>query len=127
MSLPSLPPIDAKLMFSDWGEPATLKQVLSTYDPQSGLHLESVTEFPVTVIKTSVDLAQLGATEAQLPVNTTCFLIQTASIPSGVSLTSARLDDAQRSFAIQHVEDSAISGLTALFAVSDDREATATP
>ena len=105
---------EIELIFADWGQPATLDEVIQFFDATSGEIEESISSNAVTVIRGSERGFPLRATAAIPPDGSLNFLLKTSDVESNIVCGSSRIRIESQTFIITEMIASHFPGLTAL-------------
>jgi|GEM_PF-5308776 len=102
---------DLQQMFSDWGITAQLEEVLSRYNPLSGVVEERVFRTPISLLPQSIRMAGLKTSTANDNLLQRAWFLRPSEIPAGMELTTARIIVEDTRFEIQSVQETQTPGL----------------
>lgn len=87
----SLLETDRDLIFTDWAEPITWRQLTATYTPETQTVSEILTDTTLQAIASGIVQHPGADTAGQYLTGDQTFLIKAADIPGGVPTTTSRL------------------------------------
>ena len=102
------------ILFADWGQPATLLETITYYDPDTGQVEQSEVETPIDVVSGPGRTSLNPETTATREQTTHVFLVRTEALTSDPSLVHSHLKVGEQKFRIINIESSPLSGLTLL-------------
>jgi len=99
------------LLFTDWGIPITLRQVSTSFNPQTGQRTESHVDTPLVAIISEVATSPTPDTAAQHPTHQQNFLLQEADLPTNLDFSTVRILHNNQEYSITSHTRSPITGL----------------
>lgn len=117
--LHSITTTDRDRIFADWGIPAVLEEISRNYDSETGQLEESETGTEVIVIAGPDQSHPREQTRALVSGHQRTFLLREQELPSGISLSSARIRFDGHAYSVSSVSESRLNGVLALECVSD--------
>ena len=104
----------AELLLQDWGRPASLRRINSTYDPTTGLLLEDPQDTPLRVIPGPSEEVCQPATRALAAQQSQTFLVATTDLPATADLLACHLLYDDQQYSISRIETSPVPLLSIL-------------
>ncbi|QDU41036.1 hypothetical protein Mal4_54010 [Maioricimonas rarisocia] len=109
--------IDRDRAFDDWSVPVVFRQVVQTYDPQTGRVEETATDTAVQAIVRPLQSSPHPGTVAVHPDAELAAILRTDDLPADANLATARLVHDQQEYQVRSFTRSSDSQLVEVLAV----------
>ena len=105
---------DLERIFADWGEPATLLEIIRDYELETGQMVETRHGSEIQVIRGEDRPQLIGNISATLSLTRRLVLIRSRDLPNHIPLETARLAFAETTYEIRSIRESNQAGMMVL-------------